>query len=37
VEKPVLEVDEIRVDKETMETLAFTPRRRRSGRRGCLR
>jgi hypothetical protein len=25
-EKPVLEADEIRVDKETMETLAFTPR-----------
>jgi hypothetical protein len=36
-EKPVLEVDEIRIDKKTMETLAFMSRRRRSGRRGCLR
>jgi hypothetical protein len=26
-EKPMLKADEIRVDKETMETLAFMPRR----------
>jgi hypothetical protein len=33
-EKSALEVDEIGVDKETMGTLAFTTRRRRSARRG---
>jgi hypothetical protein len=37
LERPALEADEIRGDKETMETLAFTTRRQRSGRRGCHR
>jgi hypothetical protein len=36
-EKSALEVDEIRMDKEAMGTLAFTIRRQRSKHGGCRR